>query len=91
MNSFFRGTMVLIVAAFFSECVEFFVNMILARELREEGMGLYMSILPIIFLVIVLASFELPISISKFIAENKREHHYHFLRHALKLATYWLS
>ena len=86
MNSFFRGTMLLIVAAFFSECIEFFVNMILARELQEEGMGLYMSILPIIFLIIVIASFELHVSISKFIAENTRELHYHFLLHAVKLA-----
>lgn len=78
--------MVLIVAAFFSECIEFFINMILARELKEEGMGLYMSITPIIFLVMVIASFELPVSISKFIAENTRDHHYRFLLHAIKLA-----
>ena len=86
MNSFFRGTMVLIVAAFFSECVEFFINMILARELKEAGMGLYMSITPIIFLIMVIASFELPVSISKFIAEHTREHHYRFLLHAIRLA-----
>ena len=61
--------------------------MILARELQEDGMGLYMSILPIIFLIIVIASFELPVSISKFIAENTRELHYHFLLHAVKLAS----
>ncbi|WML48219.1 oligosaccharide flippase family protein [Neobacillus sp. PS3-34] len=87
MNSFFRGTIILIVAAFFSECAEFFVNMILARELREEGMGIYMSILPIIFLIFVIASLELPISISKFIAENKKSFHYNFLQHAVKLAA----
>ncbi|MCM3594668.1 polysaccharide biosynthesis protein [Metabacillus idriensis] len=85
MNSFFKGTLLLIVAAFFSECIEFFVNMILARELGEEGMGRYMSILPVIFLVAVLASFELPISISKYIAENKRVLHYSMLRHALQM------
>lgn len=85
MNSFFKGTLLLIVAAFFSECVEFFVNMILARELGEEGMGRYMSILPVIFLVAVLASLELPISISKYIAENKRVLHYSMLRHALQM------
>lgn len=46
--------------------------MILARELGEHGMGLYMSVLPSIFLVVVIASLELPISISKFIAESNR-------------------
>lgn len=49
-------------------------------------MGLYMSITPVIFLIMVIASFELHVSISKFIAENKREHHYRFLLHAIKLA-----
>ncbi|MDX8292228.1 polysaccharide biosynthesis protein [Metabacillus indicus] len=87
MNSFFKGTLLLIVAAFFSECIEFFVNMILARELGEEGTGRYMSILPVIFLVIVLASLELPISISKYIAENKKVLHYSMLKHALKMTA----
>lgn len=85
MNSFYKGMMLLVVAAFFSECLEFFVNMILARELGEEGMGLYMSILPVIFLIVVFASLELPISISKFVAEKKRELHFHMLKHTLFL------
>lgn len=88
MNSFIRGTSLLIGAAFLGECIDFFINMILARELQEKGMGLYMSILPIILLVFITASLELPISISKFIAENKQEHHYNLLQHALKLASF---
>ncbi|MBA9027464.1 oligosaccharide flippase family protein [Peribacillus huizhouensis] len=88
MKSFYKGTIILIVAAFFGECIEFFVNMILARELREEGMGLYMSILPIIFLVYIISGFELQVSISKFVAENKSKLHYNLLQHALKLAGY---
>lgn len=70
MNRFVKGIILLSIAAFFAECLEFVVNMILARELGEHGMGLYMSILPTIFLIIVIASLELPISISKFIAES---------------------
>jgi stage V sporulation protein B len=86
VNSFFRGTIILILAAFLSECTEFFVNMILARELKQEGMGLYMSVLPVVFLVFVIASLELQVSISKFVAENKRNLHFPLLKHALKLA-----
>ncbi|MGM0873355.1 MAG: polysaccharide biosynthesis protein [Bacillota bacterium] len=85
MNTFVKGTLLLVVAAFFGECLEFFVNMILARELGEEGMGLYMSILPMIFFVVIIASLELPISISKFIAEKQRETHYHMLKHTIFL------
>ncbi|APH05532.1 polysaccharide biosynthesis protein [Bacillus weihaiensis] len=88
MNSFVKGTLMLVIAAFFSECLEFFINMILARELGEEGMGLYMSILPIIFLIVILASLELPISISKFIAEKKQETHYSMLRHTLFITVF---
>ncbi|MFJ7858900.1 polysaccharide biosynthesis protein [Peribacillus sp. NPDC097206] len=87
MQSFYKGTLILIVAAFFGECIEFFVNMILARELQEEGMGLYMSILPVFFLIYVIASFELHVSIAKFVAENKPALHYNLLLHAFKLAT----
>ncbi|WP_230136867.1 oligosaccharide flippase family protein, partial [Peribacillus frigoritolerans] len=87
MKSFYKGTLILIVAAFFGECIEFLVNMLLARELHEEGMGLYMSILPIFFLIYVIASLELHISISKFVAENKQTMHYNLIIHALKMAA----
>ncbi|WP_226666111.1 polysaccharide biosynthesis protein [Metabacillus litoralis] len=85
MNTFVKGTLILVVAAFFGECLEFFINIILARELGEEGMGLYMSILPIVFFIVIIASLELPISISKFIAEKQRETHYHMLKHTILL------
>ncbi|MBU7591860.1 polysaccharide biosynthesis protein [Metabacillus halosaccharovorans] len=85
MNNFVKGTLLLVIAAFFGECLEFVVNMILARELGEEGMGMYMSILPIIFFIVIIASLELPVSISKFIAEKHRETHYHMLKHTLTL------
>ena len=71
MNTLLRGTLLLIFAAFFSECVEFLVNVVLAKELGEQGMGLYMTILPTVFLVFLLSSFEMPISVSKFIAEKR--------------------
>lgn len=58
MNRFVKGIILLSIAALFAECLEFVVNMILARELGEHGMGLYMSILPTIFLIIVIASLE---------------------------------
>lgn len=85
MNTFVKGTLLLVIAAFFGECLEFFINMILARELGEEGMGMYMSILPVIFFVVIIASLELPISISKFIAEKERETHFYMLKHTFIL------
>ncbi|MCD7036126.1 polysaccharide biosynthesis protein [Metabacillus sp. GX 13764] len=87
MDSFIKGTMLLVIAAFAGECLEFFVNMILAKQLGEHGMGMYMSILPFIFFVVVISSLELPISISKFVAEKQKEYHYSMLHHAFKLTV----
>jgi stage V sporulation protein B len=84
MNTFLKGLIFLVVAAFIGECVEFFINLVLARQLGEHGMGLYMTILPSIFLVVILASLELPISISKFIAEKKENYHQSMMKHAAR-------
>ncbi|KAA6453096.1 polysaccharide biosynthesis protein [Bacillus swezeyi] len=87
MNRFIKGIVLLSLAAFFAECLEFVINMILARELGEHGMGLYMSVLPSIFLVVVIASLELPVSISKFIAESNPKLHESMLKHALRMTA----
>src|SRR3954451_9649837 len=84
MNSFFKGTFLLIIAAFVGECVEFITNMVLARELGEKGLGMYMAVLPTVFLIVLLASFEMPVSISKFIAEKDQRIHRSMLKHVLK-------
>ncbi|MFT4413851.1 polysaccharide biosynthesis protein [Fredinandcohnia humi] len=85
MNTFFKGTLLLVIAAFIGECVEFLINLVLAKELGGHGMGLYMTILPSIFLLIILASLELPVSISKFVAEKEEKYHYSMLKHAMVL------
>lgn len=87
MNSFVKGTIVLIVASFLGECVEFVMNMVLAKELGERGLGLYMSILPTVFLIVLLASLELPISISKFIAEKDDKYHRSMLNSVIRLTA----
>ncbi|OIJ11108.1 multidrug transporter MatE [Anaerobacillus alkalilacustris] len=86
MKLFYRGVILLAIAAFLGESLEVIINIVLARELGEKGLGLYMSILPSIMLIAVLASMELPISISKFVAEKDKQYHRSMLRHALGLA-----
>jgi stage V sporulation protein B len=87
MNTFLKGTFILAGAAFVSELIEFLVNMVLARELGKEGMGIYMSILPTIFLIVTIANLELPVSVSKFLTEHDRKEHRHMLGHALSFVT----
>ncbi|GKU84436.1 polysaccharide biosynthesis protein [Niallia sp. NCCP-28] len=84
MKAFYKGTVLLIVTAFFGECMEFLINMVMARELGEKGLGLFMTVLPTIFLIVLLASFELPISISKFIAEKDAKYHQTMLHQVIK-------
>lgn len=86
MSSFFKGTLLLVLTAFIGECLEFLINMVIAKELGELGMGQYMSILPFIILVVIIASFEMPISISKFVAEKEPKYHRHMLSYAMRLA-----
>lgn len=85
MAIYYRGILFLAASAFLGEGIEILVNMILARQLGSHGLGLYMSILPTIFLIVLLSSFELPVSISKFIAEREDRYHRNVLYHALTL------
>ncbi|OLS33644.1 oligosaccharide flippase family protein [Bacillus sp. MRMR6] len=85
MAIYYKGIIFLAASAFLGEGVEFLINMILAQELGKHGLGLYMSILPSIFLVVLLSSFELPVSISKFIAEKEEKFHRNIMHHAITI------
>ena len=85
INIFFRGVLLLAAATLVGESLEYIVNMILARQLGDLGLGHYMSIFPTVILIIIIASLELPISISQFVAEKEENQHYSMLRHATRL------
>ncbi|MFS0779303.1 oligosaccharide flippase family protein [Neobacillus sp. 3P2-tot-E-2] len=85
MAIFYKGILFLALSAFLGEGVEFLVNLILAKELGKHGLGLYMSILPSIYLLVLLSSFELPVSISKFVAEKEDRFHRNILYHAITI------
>ncbi|WAA12765.1 oligosaccharide flippase family protein [Fervidibacillus halotolerans] len=87
MGLFIKGVFVLASTAFIGECIEFLINLVLARELGEYGLGQYMTILPFVALIMILSSMELPISISKFIAERERKFHLPLLKLAVKLVV----
>lgn len=85
MAIFYKGIFFLAASAFLGEGVEFLMNLILAKELGKHGLGLFMSIMPSIYLIVLLASFELPVSISKFIAEKEERFHRNILYHAITI------
>ena len=86
MSIFLKGTLILVVSAFIGECVEFLINIVLAKELGEYGLGQYMTIVPVIGLIMIIASLELPVSISKFVAEKEEKYHLAMIRYAVKFA-----
>ncbi|MDP4170444.1 MAG: oligosaccharide flippase family protein [Bacillota bacterium] len=81
-----RGMFVLVLSAFSAECIELLIKMVLARELGNHGLGQYMSILPFVFLIFLLSRLELPVSISKLIAEKEEQYHRNILLHGINLA-----
>jgi stage V sporulation protein B len=91
MAIFYKGILFLALSAFLGEGVEFLVNLILAKELGKHGLGLYMSILPSIYLLVLLSSFELPVSISKFVAEKEDRFHRNILYHAITITIIFTS
>ncbi|MFC4802708.1 polysaccharide biosynthesis protein [Neobacillus sp. GCM10023253] len=91
MAVYYKGIFFLAATAFLGEGIEVLVNMILARELGSHGLGLYMSILPTVFLIVLLSSFELPVSISKFVAEREERYHRNILYHAITLTIVFTS
>lgn len=91
MAKFYKGVLLLAASAFIGESIEFLVNMILAKKLGKHGLGLYMSIIPSIFLIFLLSSFELQVSVSKFIAEKKERYHRSILHHAIIIAITFTS
>lgn len=91
MAIYYKGIFFLAASAFLGEGIEFLVNMILARELGTHGLGLYMSILPSIFFIVLLSSFELPVSISKFIAEKEERYHRNILYHSITITIIFTS
>src|SRR4051794_26209968 len=91
MAIFYKGILFLALSAFLGEGVEFLVNLILAKELGKHGLGLYMSILPSIYLLVLLSSFELPVSISKLVAEKEEKFHRNILYHAITITIIFTS
>lgn len=90
MNWFVKGIIFLFIVVFFVECFEFVVNMILVWEFGEYGMGFYMSILFMIFLIIVIVSLELLILILKFIVELNFKFYESMLRYVFRMMVVFI-
>ena len=72
MNKFVKSTFILIIGGFVTKIIGMFIKIVMTRLLGTEGIGIYSLITPTFMLFISLASFGLPVAVSKLVSEDTR-------------------
>lgn len=65
-----RGAMILSTAGMATKTMGMMIQVVIARELGEQGFGLFQSINPIFYMLLTVSTLALPPALSKVIAEN---------------------
>ncbi len=71
-NKFISGTIILIIGGLITKLLGMIIKIITTRYIGDEGIGLYMLIMPTFVLFINICQLGFPIAISKLVAEDKR-------------------
>jgi len=74
-NKFIKSTIILIIGGAITKIMAMIIKIFLTRSINENGIGLYMLILPTFNLFITLCTMSLPISISKLVSTKKNSKH----------------
>lgn len=72
-QTFLKGTLILIAAGMITRVLGFINNIVLARFVGPEGVGLYRMAVPTLVLAITITQCGLPVAISKLVAEAEAE------------------
>jgi stage V sporulation protein B len=72
-NKFISGTIILIVGGFITKILGMIIKIITTRYIGDDGIGLYMLIMPTFVLFIGICQLGFPIAISKLVAEDKKD------------------
>lgn len=70
-SKFIKSTIILIVGGSISKVLGMIIKIVLTRTVTEQGIGLYMLVLPTFNLFITLCTMGMPVSISKLVSERK--------------------
>lgn len=70
-QSFFYGTVILIIAGGVTKVLGFANRIVLSRLIGAEGMGLYQMVVPLLYFFISVTTFGLPVAIAKQVAETE--------------------
>lgn len=71
-EKFFKSTLILLIGGVITKILGMINKVVMARFLKTDGIGLYMIILPSFILFLNLASFGMPISVSKLVSEDDK-------------------
>ena len=70
-NKFIKSTIILIIGGGITKLLAMVIKIYLTRAIGDDGIGLYMMVLPTFNLFITLCSMSLSTSISKLISERR--------------------
>ncbi len=70
-QSFLYGTIILIVSGAITKILGFANRIVFSRIIGAEGVGLYQMVVPILYFLITLTTFGLPVAIAKQVAETE--------------------
>lgn len=70
-NKFLNIIITLIIGGFITKLLGMIIKIITTRIIKEEGMGIYMMIMPTFNLLVCIAQLGFPTTISKLVAEDK--------------------
>ena len=71
-NLFIKSTLILAIGSMLTKTLGFIIRIIFTRIIGEEGISLYMLVMPTYSLLVAIASLGLPVAVSKLVAEGTR-------------------
>ena len=71
-EKFIKSTIILLIGGAITKILGMVNKILLTRYLGPEGIGIYMLVIPSFILFINIASFGLPVAISKFVSEDTK-------------------
>ncbi len=71
-EKFIKSTIILVIGGLITKVLSMVIRILITRSIGVEAVGLYMMVMPTFNLFITIATFSLPISISKLVSENTR-------------------
>lgn len=69
-NKFIASTLILMIGGLFTKLLGFVIKILYTRMIGEEGIALYMLVMPTYSLLLTIANLALPVAISKLVAED---------------------